>query len=172
MSNFWVKIAIFAVIIAGLVVLVKKAAKSTVEQIENTKTIGEVWEEDERRARAEPNILLQETEADVAEQQQEASVEPAVEQPKRQVQKRLQFRELDEIEEAEAVRLFEVAIQYRKMGRMGRIGYKTMVDCCRQLIEKFPGSVYEYKARRMLGELPKHVWDRYKVTEREVNPKR
>jgi len=50
------------------------------------------------------------------------------------------------------------------------MSYKLMVDYCRQIIEKWPGSVYAFKARRMLGEIPQRYRKQYNITEEEINP--
>ena len=60
-------------------------------------------------------------------------------------------------------------LQHRKIGRLPGTGYKTMVDCCRQIIEKFPGSAYSYKAKRMLADIPEHYRRRYKITDEEID---
>jgi hypothetical protein len=61
-----------------------------------------------------------------------------------------------------------MAITHRKMGRLPGMSYGQMVEYCRQIIEKYPGSEFEYKARRMLGEVPRQQWDRYKITQEEI----
>lgn len=164
MNSFWVKMAIFAAIVVGLVLLVRNVSKSTVKHIEETKGIGQMWEEDDQRLRAEPPPKQQEPKA--AEETAVAEQKTAVEQVAAEPQP--QFRELDDIEKADADKLFEVAIQHRKMGRIGGIGFKLMVDCCRQLIEKYPDSVYAYNAKRMIAEVPKRHWKKYGITEEEV----
>jgi len=109
------------------------------------KTVGDTWRADDKRLRAEPNIA----------------------QPE---QSQIQFKQLTEEEQAGAEQLFEMAITSRKMARLPGMSYGQMVDYCRQIIQKYPGSEFDYKARRMLGEVPRDQWDRYKITEQEVNP--
>ena len=177
MNSFWVKIAVFAVIVVGLIVLVKKFSTSNSEPKPKSKTVYEVWEEDEKRLRAEPEVEKpppEQPEPDPIEQ----TTPTVAQKPEPQRQVRLaprQFKELEEIEKIDAEKLFEVALQHRKMGRLpvaGGLGYKTMVDCCRQIIKKYPGSVYAYKARRMLAEVPQRLRGRYKITDEEINLER
>ena len=53
------------------------------------------------------------------------------------------------MDEIEAERLFETALTAFKTGRLPGTGYKLSIDCCRQLIKKFPGSEFEYKAKNI-----------------------
>jgi hypothetical protein len=82
---------------------------------------------------------------------------------------KLEFRELNQIEKIEAERLLSVALTHRKMGRLQGIGLNTMVQTCRQIIEKFPGSEYEFKAKRMLGDIPERFRGRFNITEEEID---
>jgi len=172
MDSFWVKMTILAVIVIGVVVLVKKFAPSGDLLKVETKSFYEVVEEDERRLRAEPKFrqpaetgpVTETPEAEPAERTRETPrMQPPVELPKPQ------FRELSEIERIDAERLFNVALQHRKIGRLPGPGYKVMVDCCRQIIAKYPGSVYAFKAKRMLRDIPERYRSRYKITDEEID---
>ncbi len=149
MDNFWVKAVIGIVLIAGAVIGVnyyKKFKARQPVQREPERTVNDAWREDDQRLRAEPNIPKTE------------NGEPEI-----------KFRELTVEEQAGAEQLFEMAITSRKMARLPAIRYGQMVDYCRQIIEKYPGSEFDYKARRMLGEVPRGQWDRYNITEQEIN---
>ena len=161
MDSFWVKTAIFVCVIGGLFFVVKKYFVPAVMEVEDARSITDVWREDDKRLRAEPK---QQPTVNRESEQTEKTAE--------QVQPAPAFRQLDEIEMVDAERLFEIAIQHRKMGRMGGIGFKQMVDYCRQIIGKYPDSLYAYKARRLLGEVPRRFWERYGITEQEVNIER
>lgn len=162
MNTFWLKIAVFAVIVIGLIVLVKNFAKSVIEDVKNTKTFSEVVGEDDKRLRAEPEQLPK---AKQARAERRTSGTERVAEPVTR-----QFKKLTEIENIDAERLFNVAIQGRKMGRLPGPGYKLMADSCRQIIEKYPGSIWAFKARRMLGDIPERFRQRYNITEEEINP--
>ena len=174
MNTFWIKVAIAVVAIAAVIVVISKftgskegqkeqpPAASPVEPAVKEKTVGDTWRADDKRLRPEPNIPAQPTAG-----QQAAGGQAATEQPKP-----MQFKQLTEEEQAGAEQLFEMAITSRKMARLPGMSYGQMVDYCRQIIQKYPGSEFDYKARRMLGEVPRDQWDRYKITEQEVNPVR
>lgn len=148
MDNFWIKVVIAVVVIVAVVLGINYFKGLKPEQpAPRERTVGDAMREDDQRLRAEPNIATTET------------GEPQV-----------KFRELTEEEQAGAEQLFEMAISSRKMARLPGMTYGQMVNYCRQIIEKYPGSELEYKARRMLAEVPREQWDRYKITEQEINP--
>ena len=95
----------------------------------------------------------------------------AVEEKKKAVEVKIvrKFKELDEIERIEAERLFEMALTDRKIGRLPVTGYKLTVDNCRMIIKKFPGTEFDYKARRLLDDIPKRFIERYKLTDEEMD---
>ncbi len=161
MNTFWLKLTLVIVLIVAAVVLISKFAGSRRGQKQpapQEKTVYDVWQEDDKRLRAEPNIAPTTSTGQAASSQQEEQ-EPAV-----------KFKELTEEEQVGAEQLFEMAITSRKMARLPAMGYGQMVNYCRDIIQKYPGSEFDYKARRMLGEVPRGQWDRYKITEQEVNP--
>jgi len=159
MNTFWLKVAGIVVVVIGLIILVNFFSPSEAEPVKS-KTVHEMWEQDERRLRAEP---MAEPSAE-AEQQQPTKqrAEPA----------KPQFKELSPEQWVEAERLFEWALAQRKMGRlpgMTATSYKKMVDACRQIIKKFPGSEFDYKARRMLADMPQRHRKRYRITKEEID---
>ena len=143
MNTFW-KVAAFAVVAVGLIFLVKNFSKPKPEPEPQTKskTFHDVTEQDDQRLRAEPESE----------------------------QTRQQFKELTPEQQVDAERLFEMALAQRKMGRLPGMSYKLMVDYCRQIIAKYPDSVYAFKARRMLGDIPQQYRKKYNITEEETNP--
>jgi hypothetical protein len=162
MNMFWLKLALVFVLIVAVVVLISKFTRfrqaQRAQPAPQEKTVGDVWREDEKRLRAEPNIAPTASTGQAASSQQEEQ-KPAV-----------KFKELTEEERAGAEQLFEMAITSRKMARLPGMSYGQMVNYCRDIIQKYPGSEFEYKARRMLAEVPRDQWDRYKITEQEINP--
>jgi hypothetical protein len=159
MNTFWLKIAGLAIVVIGLIILVNVFSTSKSEPKPEPKTVYDVWEEDDRRLRAEPEYV----EPPKTEQAPSPPAKQAAELPKPK------FKELSEIEEVQAQRLFEYALQQRKIGRLPVTGFKPMVDACREIIQKFPGSEFDYKARRMLGDIPERYRERYKITEEEID---
>jgi hypothetical protein len=162
MNTFWLKLALVIVLIVAAIVIVSKftgSKEGPKEPPKQEKTVGDMWREDDKRLRAEPNV------APTGSAGQVEAKQAITEQPKQ-----MQFRELTEEERAGAEQLFEMAITSRKMARLPGMSYGQMVNYCRDIIQKYPGSEFDYKARRMLGEVPREQWDRYKITEQEVNP--
>ena len=155
MNTFWLKIAALVVVVIGLIILVNVLSHSD-QPKPQPKTFYDVTEEDDRRLRAEPEF------EDIKQANQPPTVEPRPQPvPK--------FKQLSEIDSIEAERLFEFAMQQRKIGRLPGTGFKPMVDACRQIIQKFPGSEFDYKARRMLADIPQRYRERYKITKEETD---
>jgi hypothetical protein len=170
MGSFWVKMGVFAVIIAGLVYLVTKSPAPTIkDKKETTKGFSEVVREDQERLRAEP---VPEDGPKTDETATPKNAEEVVAKAPTPKPAKREFKELSETEQIEAKRLMEVAINGRSMGRLPGVGFKLMVDTCREIIRKFGGSSYEYRARQMLGEVPERFWPAYKITKEEVEPEK
>ena len=79
------------------------------------------------------------------------------------------FDRMTEDEKAGADQLYELAMAQRKMGRLPGVSYGAMVQYCRQIIEKYPGTEYAYKAKRMLGDIPPNQRERFHITDDEIN---
>jgi hypothetical protein len=143
--NALIKLIIFAIVIAGLYFAYHKysANQKPKEPPRQERTIGDQFREDEKRLRAEPNV------------------ETAAGTP-------LKFKEMTEDEKAGAGQQFEVAIKEREMARLPGLGYGRMVEACRNIIERYPGTEYDFKARRMLAEVPRNQWERFHITEQEI----
>jgi len=146
MKSIWLKTAAVVVLVVGAVILVNKFSaskpKPEPEPQTKSKTFYDVTEQDDQRLRAEPESE----------------------------QTRQQFKELAPEQQVDAERLFEMALAQRKMGRLPGMSYKLMVNYCRQIIAKYPDSVYAFKARRMLGDIPQQYRKQYDITEEEINP--
>ena len=156
MNTFWLKVAGGAVAVVVLIVLMNVFSPSASKaEPEPEPSIGAVWERDEERLRADPRPK----EPQPPIEAQEPGTQPA--KPK--------FRELSEIERIDAERLFNVALQHRKIGRLQGIGYKQMVEYCRMIIERYPDSEYAFKAKRMLADIPVRFRERFNVTLEETD---
>jgi hypothetical protein len=171
MNTFWLKIAGAVVAVVVVIVAVKSFTSSESKPKPDPKTVQDMWRQDNKRLTAdpvpkdtpnEPNVTADANTAVAATDKGSGKiVTPTPPKP--------QFKQLSQIEKIEAERLFNVAITHRKMGRLQGIGLSTMVQTCRQIIEKFPGSEYEFKAKRMLGDIPERFRDRFKITEEEID---
>jgi hypothetical protein len=157
MNTIWLKIVAAVVAIVVVLVVYNKIANLMSKPEQPQKKLSDTFREDEKRLRAEPNFVSA-AEPNAAPGQQAA----VAEQPRT-------FRQLTEEEEAGASQLFELAITQRKIGRMTR-QYGAMVQYCREIIQKYPGSEYAYKAKRMLAaELPADKHEFYHITADELD---
>ena len=166
MNTFWLKIAGIAIAVLGVIVLISVFSNSEKEPRPPEKTFRDQIEEDDRRLRADPQYI--------GPPKPPKPVQPTgpntIVVPTKKVEPpKPKFRELTEIENIDAEQLFENAIQFRKIGRLPGPRYKVMVDACRQIIQKYPGSEWAWKAKRMLGDIPESYRSRYKITEEEID---
>lgn len=160
MNTLWLKIAGIVVAVLGVIILINVFSNSKPEPRPPEKTFRDQIEEDDRRLRADPQYIgPPKTTTPVQPINQTQTVETP--KPK--------FRELSEIENIDAEQLFNNAIQFRKIGRLPGPRYRVMVDACRQIIQKYPGSEWAWKAKRMLGDIPESYRSRYKITEEEID---
>ena len=152
------KLAGIIVVILGFIFLMNFLSDSQSKPKPVEKGFSDTLAEDDIRLRAEPQLSepppTVDIDADVA-----AEPEPA----------KPQFKELSQVEKIEAERLLEFAINQRKIGRLPGTGFGHMVKTCRDIIEKFPGTVYEFKAKRLLADMPERFRKRYKITEEEID---
>ncbi len=163
MNTFWLKIAAFALVVMIAIVLIgvfspseksQPATEPTDKPETKQKTFYDQVAEDKRKFSAKPQLL--------EEQTPQPSTEPIT----------LYFRPLSEIDKIEAERLLNVAVPGRSIGRLpmaSGAGAKLMVDCCRQIISKWPDSWYAYNAKRMLIDMPERFRQRYNITQQELD---
>ena len=169
MNSFWLKIAGFAVVIIALIIAVKVFTSRESEPKPKRRTFGDQIKDDEIKFRSEPKF------AESNEPEQTPAPKPAPEpapapaQTEQPPLEKPQFKELSEIEQIDAERLLIVAIQHFKVGRLPTTGYKITVDSCRQIISKYPDSIYAFKAKRILRDIPERFRQRYNITEDEID---
>jgi hypothetical protein len=175
MNTFWLKIAGAAVgIVLAIVLISALTSRTDPTPKESEKGIGDQWEEDERRLRAEPQFKEQpKTSAPTQPPSKtvEQTLQPgrAIEQTPPAEQPKPRFKKLNEIEEAQAQRLWEWVVNQRKMGRLPVMGYKKMVDTCREIIQRWPESIYAFQAKRALADLPPRYHKMYNITKEEID---
>ena len=160
MNTFWLKIAGLAVLVVGVIILITVFTSGTdSEPKEPQKTVYDQWEEDDKRLRAEPQY------------KEPPATAPSVQQTTPVAPPKPEFKKLNEIEEIQAQRLFEAAMTARKMGRLPgiRLGYKNMVDHCREIIRRWPESEYAFNAKRLLADIPERYHKMYNITKEEID---
>ena len=159
MNTFWLKIAGAVVAVVGIIILVKAFLPKS--EPEPQKTVYDVWQKDDKRLRAEPQPNEPPANSNQLPRQQVTPQTTTVEPPK--------FKQLTEEEQVEAERLLEMALTERKMSRLPGMTPKRMVDYCRQIIQKWPGSEYAFKAKRMLADIPERYREMYNITKEEID---
>ena len=160
MNTFWLKIAGVAVLVVGVIILVTVFTSGTdSEPKEPQKTIYDQWEEDDKKLRAEPQY------------QEPPATPPLVQQTMPVPPPKPKFKKLGEIEEIQAQRFFEAAMTARKMGRLPgvKLGYKNMVNYCREIIRRWPESKYAFDAKRLLADIPERYHKMYNITKEEID---
>ena len=155
MNTFWLKTKGFVVVIAGLIFLIAAISSCKKEPAPESEQDAKPMTYQEQVLRAEP----------VPEQL------PSTKQAAKKPQPRPQFKDLGIEDKVQAERLFEMALAERKMGRLPgvKLGYKNMVEHCREIIRKWPESEYAFKAKRMLRDIPQRYRKRYNITDEETN---
>jgi hypothetical protein len=176
MNTFWLKIAALAVVVVVVIILIgvfssskrsRPTAESANEPETKPKTFYDQVEKDKEKFLAEPQTAVKEQ---VREQNQPADNQTPAEPVRPAVKPaQLYFRPLSEIDKIEAERLLNVAVPGRSIGRLPMTGFKLMVDCCRQIISKWPDSWYAYRAKQMLIDMPERFRERYKITKEELD---
>ena len=154
MSTFWLKMAGVVIVILGVIVLVSVFSSSEPEREHKPKTFYEQIEKDDEKLRADPELKR-----------------PLVRKQGSETDKPVkpQFEKLSLEDELQAQKLYEWALSQRKMGRLPVLGYKKMVDACREIIERWPNSEYAFKAKRMLADIPERYRRRYDITDEETD---
>jgi len=162
MGTFWLKIAAFLVVIIAVIVGVLMIMPANEDKPkEPDKTFQQMVQKDKKIITAEPDA------ADLAPKEVNEQIAQVIEKPAEPVI--FYFTELSEIEKIDAERLFSTVPSFKSIGRLPMLGYNTMVQACNQLITRYPGSIYDYKARRALAQIPKQYRQRYKITEQLIN---
>lgn len=161
MNTFWLKIAGFVLLVFAVLIVINtfrpgRTGPVSNQDDEQPKTYYDVIEQDNKRLRAEVKIPKQ---AETTESVRSKAGPEKVE-----------FKKLSVEQQVRAEQLFEMAVMERKKARLPMMNYKKMVDYCREITEKFPGSEYDYKARRMLAEVPQQYRNRYNITRDEIEP--
>jgi hypothetical protein len=179
MNTFWLKIALLAILAVGVIVLISIFTSGTAdtEPEKPAKTFYDQAEEDkEKFLTNKPQPLdTQEPPAVAKSEQAPANTQTVASAPP--VQKPaeptiLYFKPLSEIDMIEAEKLLSVAVPGRSIGRLPMTGYNLMVPNCRQIISRWPDSLYAYKAKQLLADLPKRYQTRYSITKEELDMSR
>lgn len=158
MNTFWLKIVIFAVIVVGLVVLVKTLSPKIEEAMDFDKQSEQLAQAQEEKLQAE--LAEAEAKAKQARAAQPAAL-PRASQPISD--------EIDQLgQNIQAQRLYQMAEVEFRIARKPLMSFKRCVDYCREIINKFPDSPEAAKARVLLRKMPSRERERWKVTDEEM----
>ncbi len=163
MNTFWLKIVIFAVIVVGLVVLVKTLSPEVEEAMDFDKQSEQLARAQEEKLQAE--LAEAEAKARQARLEQTQTKQPAAEP----VASQPISDEIDHLgQNIQAQRLYQMAEAEFRIARKPLMSFKRCVDYCRQIINKFPDSGEAAKARVLLRKMPVRERERWKVTDEEM----
>jgi len=173
MNTFWLKVAGVLVVVVAIGAFVMWM-RSGIEEAQHPEvTFYDMVEKDRKELLAEPNTK------DLTSQPAQSQA-PTVSEPNESTQPnepQLQkaepvtfyFTQLDETEQIEAEQLLAMIPTGRSIGRLPMTGYNLMVETCRQIMGRWPGSIYDYKARRALNQMPERFRQRYRITDQELD---
>jgi hypothetical protein len=173
MNTFWLKVAGVLVVVVAIGAFVMWIRSSIEEAQHPEVTFYDMVEKDRKELLAEPNAR------DLTSQPAQSQT-PTVAEPNKSAQMSepqlpkaepvtFYFTQLDEIEQIEAERLLATIPTGRSIGRLPMTGYNLMVETCRQIMGRWPGSIYDYKARRALNQMPERFRQRYRITDKELD---
>ena len=176
MNTFWLKTAVVVIVILGGVFLVNSLLSPKEDKQEKpTKTFYDVAQEDKERLLGQPKpedfaeeVPQSPEQTKLDEVKPEEPAKTAEEPQKPAEPLTLYFKEIPDLETIDAERLINVAVPARSIGRL-QVGFNLMVQNCRQIMERWPGSIYDYKARRLLREMPERYQSQYKITQDELD---
>ena len=161
MNTFWLKMAVFAVVVVSLIVLVKFLSSEVEEatDFEKTAELMEAQEVELQAELAEAQRRAEGAKAKQAEPKQPAasSKEPQPTSDEEKVATNLQ-----------AQKLYEMAEVKFKIGRKPLMSFKKCVDYCRELIEKYPDTAEAAKARVLLRRIPERRRKKWNITDEEL----
>ncbi|UCF15342.1 MAG: hypothetical protein JSW59_18200 [Phycisphaerales bacterium] len=175
MNTFWLKIAGLAIAVVIGIVVIGSLTGGDSQPKEPQTTFYDKAAEDQRRFLTEPQPLEEQEPEPVAEQEPRAdsnqAVVPAPPSPRPAEQAKptiVYCKPLSEIDQIEAQRLLNVAAPGYSLGSL-QVGYKLMIQNCRQVLRKWPDSTYAYRAKVMIIEMPERHRQRYNVTADELD---
>jgi hypothetical protein len=175
MNTFWLKVVGVLAVVAAIGAVVMWI-RTDIEKAQNPETtFGDMVEKDRKELLAEPNakdIAVRPSQPEaIKAPEPEKTVQPAEPPPPTTTAEPVTFyfTKLDEAEEIEAEQLLSMIPTGRSIGRLPMTSYNLMVTTCRQIIGRFPGSIYDYKARRALGQIPEQYRARHRITDEELD---
>jgi hypothetical protein len=81
----------------------------------------------------------------------------------------LYFKPLSEEDDIAAQELLPWVATGRSLGRLPMVQYGLMVKACRQAEERWPDSIYAFRAKQALEEIYERYAANYKITQQELD---
>ena len=179
--------SIVVIVVAGRFTSDKPASTSSTpaesKQAEKPKTFYDMADRDKQFAQAPKPA-----EPQPAEQQPPVATPPAPQPPQQTTQappqpaadnvvlpssitqrRDLYFKPLSEEEDIAAQELLPWVATGRSLGRLPMVQYGLMVKACRQAEERWPESVYAFRAKQALEEIYERYAANYKITRQELD---
>jgi len=158
MNTLWLKIA--GIVVLVVVVIITIAIFTGNNESKQQKTVHDQWEQDDKKLTAEPQFKESPTQQQPTKRPIRKPVEPIAKPT---------FKTLSPEDKVEAERQWQWALNQRKMARLPGMGYKKMVDTCREIIRRWPGSEYAFYAKRALADLGERYKKMYNITDEETD---
>jgi hypothetical protein len=193
MNSIWMKIAGVAVVVIVVIVVVgrftsdKPASTSSTpaesKPAEKPKTFYDMADRDKQFAQvpkaAEPQLAEEQPSVATPAVPQppqppaQAPPQPAADNvvlPSRIAQRmNLYFKPLSEEDDIAAQELLPWVAAGRSIGRLPMVQYGLMVKACRQAEERWPDSIYAFRAKQALEEIYERYAANYKITRQELD---
>ena len=182
MNTLWLKIASAVIGILILIVLVSTfmpgGDKESTPPEEEQSTFYDQVERDRE------NLLVTEEIPEDTEIESLPAVEPTetintetptteiarpVEPVRRPTEMTIYIKQLNEIEESLAEQEISFEVANFSIGRLPVTSYKPAVDSARRILDRWPESIYAFKAKLMLAKIPIRYRDQYKITSDELS---
>jgi hypothetical protein len=193
MNSIWLKIAGLAVLVVVVIVVVGRfqsdkpaagpAAPAESRPVERPRTFADMAERDKQFATAPKpaesgSVEQQPAVATPSAPQPSGSPAPAPAQPAAigvvlpsSITKTttLYFKPLEEEDDIAAQQLLPWVATGRSLGRLPMVQYGLMVKACRQAQERWPDSIYAFRAKQALEEISERYAANYNITPQELD---
>ena len=136
------------------------ADQESPDQPEPVQTVYDAFEQDERRMESIPK----QADTNAAPQTPDTTIETQETATKEPV-----FKKLTPEQEIEADRIWQYVKSQYKIGTRLMMSPKKAIDSCRDLMKRFPGSEYDFKARRVLADIPEQYHKQHHITNQETD---
>jgi len=167
MGTLWLKVAVVSAVLLAAAMIVTRFLSSGVEHATDIERMERLHQAQDQRL--DDELAAAERQAERPRPVEEAPAEtPArppqpVEPPDEPV-----YSEMTEADQVAAERIYQMAYNQYKIGRLPGTTFKKMVDYCRELFDRYPNSPQAAKARVLMRKIPDRFKKIYNVTDEEM----